>query len=301
MVGAMVRGRGRAAIELCQHERAGVAAGPEQRALHHAIDMYVQSDDSEVLRELLSAEFLRGRSERFRALVAPTMRAVEGASFDMGSGADDARHFCGEVPCHRVELSPFDIARIPVTNELFAAFDPTRPVVAAADRAKPVVGVTWLEASLFAIWVGCRLPTEAEWEYACGAGSASQWCCNSEHELARYAWYSENAGSVVQAVATRAANPLGLYDLHGNIWEWCADAYDAAYYASSPRHDPVCRPTASLGRDGVEPDRVCRGGSMHALAEMCRSRYRFHEPAQFHATDLGCRLARSRSPRTAHR
>jgi formylglycine-generating enzyme required for sulfatase activity len=151
--------------------------------------------------------------------------------------------------------------------------------------------VTWHEASLFAAWVGCRLPTEAEWEFACGGGSDAEWCCADEAELARHAWYSENAAGELHEVGTREPNRLGVFDCHGSVWEWCADAYDQDFYASSPSVDPAGPPPDT----GVEAEprvhRVCRGGSVHALAEMCRTRYRLHEPASFWAGDLGFRLA----------
>jgi formylglycine-generating enzyme required for sulfatase activity len=285
-------------MKLCVSDRAGGLCDAEARALHDAVDHFVEHGDIAALHESLAPSYLRGRGERYEAFVASSMCRLETANFEMGTLAHDARHFCGEAPRHRVDLSPFEIARTPVTNELFAIFDPRRGSFAGADRYKPVVDVTWLEASLFAIWVGCRLPTEAEWEYACGAGSASQWCCDSEKELARYAWYSENSEGSVQSVATRQPNALGLFDFHGNVWEWCADAYDAACYACSSRLDPFTSAAAVLDRTGVPPDRVCRGGSMHALAEMCRTRYRFHEPARFLAGDLGFRLARSADQQT---
>jgi formylglycine-generating enzyme required for sulfatase activity len=230
---------------------------------------------------------LSGSASRYEEHVAPQMRLIDAAQFEMGTDAAEARHFCGESPRHHVELSSFELARVPVTNELFGTFDASRLDVRASDRQKPVVDVTWLEASLFALWVGCRLPTEAEWEFACAAGSDGEWCCDDEAELPLYAWCSENAAGHLGRVATRRPNVLGLFDLHGNVWEWCTDAYDQDFYGRSPILDPVC----------LDPprDRVCRGGSFHALPEMCRTRYRLHEPANFWAADLGFRLARSAS------
>jgi formylglycine-generating enzyme len=224
-------------------------------------------------------------------LIEPQMRRIEGAVFGMGTEIADQRHFCGESPRHVVELSPYGIAAMPVTNGQFARFDPSRAPVRSEDRHKPVVNVTWHEASLFAAWVGCRLPTEAEWEFACGGGSDAEWCCADEADLARHAWYSENAAGELHEVGTREPNRLGVFDCHGSVWEWCADAYDQDFYASSPSVDPAGPPPDT----GVEAEprvhRVCRGGSVHALAEMCRTRYRLHEPASFWAGDLGFRLA----------
>ena len=197
----------------------------------------------------------------------------------MGTSSANARHFCGETPGHSVSLSPFHITRTAVTNELFSLFDKQRLNVSASDRQKPATGITWFEATIFALWMGARLPTEAEWEFACGGRSTGEWCCEDESMLRRYAWYSENSKGTTHTVGTREANPFGLYDLHGNVWEWCQDNYDQDYYSSSPVVNPMNVSSASDSMAAHPPHKVCRGGSMHALAEMCRTRYRFHEPA----------------------
>lgn len=233
------------------------------------------------------AELQRGADERFAEHLQPLMVPVEGRRFEMGTRDGDAAHFCGETPEHAVELSPYAISAVPVNNELYAAFDPRRERP-PAERSLPVVDVTWVEAMLFAIWVGCTLPSEAEWEFACGGGSSSQWCCEDERELHRYAWYSESSDGHAHDVATREPNELGLYDLHGNVWEWCADTYAEDFYQRSPVEDPMN--TSPDPR--VATSKVCRGGSFHALAEMCRTRYRQNEPSDSWASDLGFRVVR---------
>jgi formylglycine-generating enzyme required for sulfatase activity len=200
-------------------------------------------------------------------------------------GTDDhvAGHFCGESPRHLVRLSSFALAQVPVTNELYALFDPSR-ATPQRDLRKPVVDVTWFDAVLFAMWMGCRLPSEAEWEYGCGVGADAEWCVGHEADLPRHAWFSENSRGVVHRVATREPNSLDLHDMHGNAWEWCRDSYDARAYATASPDDPLGR---GKGR------KVVRGGSMNALAEMCRTRYRQPEPPDLWASDLGFRLARN--------
>jgi formylglycine-generating enzyme len=225
-------------------------------------------------------------AERYAEYIAETMREIPATSFAMGTEKSATRHFCGEAPQHEVELSPFAISNVPVTNELFALLDERRRDISAADRSKPVTDVTWYDAVTFAAWMGCRLPTEAEWEFACGAGAPYEWCCSDERELPRHAWFSENARGKLHPAGQREPNALGLFDLHGNVWEWCWDAYEQDYYALAPRRDPL------HSKRDPHTHRVCRGGSMHALAEMCRTRYRFHEPPDFWAADLGFRLAR---------
>ncbi len=89
-------------------------------------------------------------------------------------------------------------------------------------------------------------------------------------------------------MGTLDTNGLGLFDLHGNVWEWCEDGFDQDSYADPARVDPTGHVPAV---DAFGDHKVCRGGSALALAEMCRTRYRFHEPAGFHAADLGFRVA----------
>jgi len=264
----------------------------DARAAVAAVDGLLRLGDQDVVRELLLDGFLRGSAQRYEDHVAPHMRGLGGGRFEMGTDPADAGHFSGEMPRHLVELSPFQMARVPVTTELLGLFDPDRAAVSPRERATPVRQVSWWEASLFAMWMGCRLPTEAEWELACGAGSKGQWCCDDERELGRYAWYCQNSGDEVQPVGTREPNAFGLSDLHGNVWEWCQDTYDQDYFAYAPTVDPV-----NLGAWPGEPapyrDKVTRGGSMNALAEMCRTSYRFHEPPEFRSADLGFRLVRA--------
>src|SRR5262249_50782390 len=151
------------------------------------------------------------------------------------------RHFSGESPPRSVWVSPFECANVPVTNELMGLFDPRRADGPTRNRRKPVVDVSWYEAAVFALWMDCRLPTEAEWELVCGAGSLGEWCCDDEDKLDRYAWYSETAEDRLHDVATLEANQLDLFDLHGNVWEWCADDFDQDAYAHGRATDPLCR------------------------------------------------------------
>lgn len=258
-------------------------------ALLDLLDIIGPAETEAFLRDGL----LRHSDERYWEYVAPPMVDIPPSSFLMGTSPLNRRHFCGEVPAHRVELSAFQIASYAVTNELYSLLYPDKGSTARQDRRKPAVAVTWFEAALLALWLGCRLPTEAEWEFACGGGSGHEWCCADEQDLYLYAWYCRNSNGEVHDVGCREPNMLGIYDMHGNVWEWCADTYDQGYYATSPLRDPInlAPPT---GRGGTaEIHKVCRGGSMQSLSEMCRIRFRFHDPLIFWASDLGFRLARS--------
>lgn len=279
--------------QLLSLDQAGRPAHHDRQAIFAALHGLLQAGRSDALTELVTGGFLRDSAQRFEQYIAPQLCPLAGGRFQMGTDPlhSPRRHFCGEAPAHQVELSPFSIMRVPVTNELFGLFDKRWLDVPVRDRQKPATGMTWFDATVFAQWMGCRLPTEAEWEYACGAGSEGEWCCQDERLLPRYAWYSENAQGDIHPVGAQAANAFGLYDVHGNVWEWCQDTYEQDYYASSPPVDPLNMASPSAENGALAVHKVCRGGSLHALAEMCRTRYRFHEPADFLAQDLGCRLA----------
>ena len=301
----------------------------DSREVLRALSVIAATGSEDAVDEIVRNGFLAGAGERYAVHVEPEMRVVGGGRFTMGSAAGGIPYFQGESPPHQVTLASFAVSAVPVTNARYALFDPGRDLPPALDD-HPVVDVAWYDAALCAAWFGCVLPTEAQWEYACGAGSPQEWCC-AEADLPSYAWYSENAGGTVHQVATRAANALGLFDFHGQVWEWCRDDFDVAFYSRAPAQNPLnlavlARGDTPLSRgqapgphgpeppDGLkapvtssrgpwppeqarpEQHKVTRGGSFCSLAEMCRTRFRFHEPAGFWASDLGFRLLSNRPP-----
>ncbi len=117
---------------------------------------------------------------------------------------------------------------------------------------------------------GYRLPTEAEWEYACRAGTKTAYSFgNSPSKLKDYAWFKDNSGSKPRPVGQKRPNPWGLYDMHGNVWEWCNDYYKVDYYQQSPEENPK-------GPKAGET-KVVRGGAWKFSADSCRSAYRYNE------------------------
>ncbi len=127
-----------------------------------------------------------------------------------------------------------------------------------------------------------RLPTEAEWEFACRAGSKTKWSFgDSESSLGDYAWYGSNSGKKTHPVGQKKPNARGLYDMHGNLWEWCFDWY--GNYVTTPVDDP----TGTAAGSG----RVYRGGSWSGSAGHCRSAYRSGFAPGYRSVDLGFRLA----------
>jgi formylglycine-generating enzyme len=276
------------ANEILRLDARGRPACCDRKAIMRAVGAVLDTGHEEAIAEILMEGFLRDSEARYAEYVQPRMLRLPARRFEMGTHASRARHFCGETPRHSVEVSAFQLADTTVTSNVFGLLDQQRADVRAEERDHPVVAVTWFDAAVFAMWVGCRLPTEAEWERACGDGRSHEWCCEDEGDLPRFGWFSENANGRLHTVAAKSPNELGLYDMHGNVWEWCQDVYDQDYYSRSPKVDP-----ANVGEPSVRPPtHVCRGGSMHSLSEMCRTRYRLHDPPELSAYDLGFRLAR---------
>ena len=137
---------------------------------------------------------------------------------------------------------------------------------------------------------GYRLPTEAEWEYACRAGTATRFSFgDDENALGQYAWNSANSNGQTHPVGGKQPNAFGLYDMHGNVWEWCWDGYDANYYKQSPAVDPH--------GPGVVAHRVIRGGSLEDGPQFARSALRHGSTPKNRDSNLGFRLARDPSGR----
>ncbi len=218
------------------------------------------------------------------------MVLVKPGSFVMGSdtGPEDER------PPHRVTLTrPFYVGRYEVTQEQWRAVMGTNPSHFQGPR-RPVENVTWEECqrfldllnrnareSLAGIYV-FRLPTEAEWEYACRAGSTAQFGLADDCEdLGQCAWFEGNSGHETHEVGTRAPNAWGLFDMRGNVCEWCADW--SGTYRPEDATDPVGPAAGS--------DRVFRGGSWLAPAGMCRPSARQRFNPRFRLAHVGLRVS----------
>jgi formylglycine-generating enzyme required for sulfatase activity len=197
---------------------------------------------------------------------------IPAGEFDMGSETGDS----GEKPVHRVRISkPFLLGKYQVTNQEYQRFLEANPKVQPPgywsssqfnDPQQPVVGVSWEDAQVFCQWAGGRRPTEGEWEYACRAGSKGRYCFgDDEAKLGDYAWYGPNSGSKTHPVGQKKPNAWGLYDVHGNVWEWCQD-----WFGNYPK-GPVIDPTGPEKGDW----RVLRGGSWNVdLPAYLSSSYR---------------------------
>ena len=233
--------------------------------------------------------------------------SIPSGTFTMGSPADEVNH---EIE-HQVRLSAFQMSKYEITNMQFAAFlnakgigsdgkdvagtYPTEALIYASDEnhdwglhytngkwipvtgyeKNPVINVTWYGASEFATYVGCELPTESQWEYACRANTTTAYntgACLSNTQ-ANYSWDHPQTGctntntkapGTTQPVGSYPANAFGLYDMHGNVWEWCSDWFNS--YPTSAQTNPKGSASGSY--------RVFRGGSWYYISRYCRSAFR---------------------------
>ena len=220
----------------------------------------------------------------------------------------------GEGPRHHVRITrPFYLGMYPVTQEEyqrvmgaspseFSATGKSKDKVAGQDTKRfPVEMVSWQDTDEFCSRLSemaeekstgrrYRLPSEAQWEYACRAGSTGRYFFSAgsddkkaaEGLLPEYAWFSNNAGGRPHTVGGRRASPWGLYDMYGNVWQWCQDSHANDYYAKSPADDPVCSSGGS--------NRMHRGGGWDFPAWSCRSAGRYHVEAGYRYFVLGFRV-----------
>jgi len=217
---------------------------------------------------------------------------VRGGPFLMGDSAGVGAF--DERPAHRVEVSDFCLGQYQVTQAEWEREMGGNPSFFKG-RDLPVENVSWQDATLFLQRLSkrlgrrYRLPTEAEWEYAARSGGGEDegftWAgASQESELPRFAWYLRTSGGKTRVVGQKAPNRLGLYDMTGNVWEWCADWYADAYYSTSPPKDPA-------GPDSGR-SRVMRGGSWAEAAKHVRASNRDSAKETYRHYTLGLRVAR---------
>ncbi len=215
------------------------------------------------------------------------MVKVEGGTFMMGAPITDSEAYSNELPQHCVTLSEYYIAETEVTQALWQAVMGSNPShFKFPDR--PVEEISWNDCKTFIEKLNqltdkqFRLPTEAEWEYAArGGGNSHGYKFSGSDNVDDVAWYTDNCGGETHAVKTKAANELGLYDMTGNVLEWCSD-WMAAYTA-----DTVSNPQGPAA--GFK--RVLRGGSLYNDARRLRVTRRSEYNPTFTDYSVGFRLA----------
>jgi formylglycine-generating enzyme required for sulfatase activity len=215
-----------------------------------------------------------------------TFIPIPAGEFKMGSenGLD------GEKPVHKVKITkPFEIGRYEVTQEQWQDVMGNNPSKFQGEAHLPVERVSWEDVQKFIKELNdkkdgyiYRLPTEAEWEYACRAGSTGDFAGNIDE----MAWYDKNSGNKTHPVGQKKANAWGLHDMHGNVAEWCNDWYLEFYYRESPSADPSGPSSSEYSY------KLFRGGSWQSPAENIRSASRRGHTLTIHLISMGFRLAR---------
>ena len=244
------------------------------------------------------------------------MVALPGGEFMMGSDNGNA----DEAPVHKVSIHAFLIDKFEVTHAMFTQAQLPNPSHWQDNPKKPVERVRWQDAkqycnerSLLEKLTPCyneksadfdcdyaangyRLPTEAEWEYACRAGTDGTYDFGQADKLRQFAWFADNSNQKTHPSGEKKPNRWGIYDLYGNVSEWCEDVYSPTYYKDSPPGDPYGPPSP-----GKDVKRVLRGGSWKASADMCRAAFRQGErtgdsDACFYTDYCGFRCVRRATP-----
>ena len=217
------------------------------------------------------------------------MVAVEGGTFTMGATPEQGSDaYSSEKPAHQVTLSSYSIGQTEVTQELWQAVMGSNPSSFTGNLQRPVERVSWNDCQTFITKLNqmtgknFRLPTEAEWEYAARGGNRSQsYKYAGSNTVEDVTWYSSNSGSTTHPVATKAPNELGLYDMSGNVYEWCQDWWGS--YSSGAQTDPTGPSTGSY--------RVKRGGSWNDYGGNWRVSCRSNFTPSNTSSNLGLRLA----------
>jgi formylglycine-generating enzyme required for sulfatase activity len=241
---------------------------------------------------------------------------LPGGEFMMGSSQGNA----DEAPVHKVRLTSFLMDKLPVTHEMFVKVQLPDPSHWQDNPKDPVERVRWRDAKQYCNerslleglkpcynektvdWEcdysagGYRLPTEAEWEFACRAGTDGPYDFGPPDKLRQYAWFADNSEEKAHPVGQKKPNLWGLYDMYGNVSEWCEDVYSPTYYQESAADDPHGPPSP-----GKDVKRVMRGGSWKASTAVCRASFRQGQrtgdtDACFYTDFCGFRCVRRISP-----
>ncbi len=218
---------------------------------------------------------------------------IPAGSFIMGSTPSFDSDPRNDVPQHRVTLDAFQMMTTEVTQAMWQEVMGSNPSHFTGNTSHPVEQVSWNDVQDFLRRLnqrdrgkGYRLPTEAEWEYACRAGTTTCFYSGErESDLSNVGWYGSNSSNTTHQVRQKAANVWGLYDMHGNVWEWCNDRYDRDYYFNSPARNPRGPSSGDY--------RVARGGSIALNYWDCYSTTRGGWQPNFRSKYNGFRIVRS--------
>ena len=245
-----------------------------------------------------------------QSAIEPEMIFVQGGTFQMGCTSEQGSDCnVSETPVHSVTLGSFYIGKHVITRVQWQAITGNNPswfkgdnlpveqvswndIVGTSGNYTTLNGIRYYENGFIyklnaATGKKYRLPTEAEWEYAARGGSQSRgYKYSGSNTIGNVAWYKDNSGNTTHAVGTKQANELGIYDMSGNVWEWCQDWYDSSYYSNSPPNNPAGPSSGS--------SRVIRGGSWYSYgARTCCVSNRNARSPGYSFYDIGFRVALS--------
>ncbi len=220
--------------------------------------------------------------------VSFTMVYVQGGTFQMGATSEqESDAGDDEKPSHSVTLSSYYIGETEVTQGLWETVMGSNPSKFKGAN-NPVECVSWDDCKSFISKLNSltgqrfRLPTEAEWEFAARGGSKSKhYKYSGSNTLSAVAWYKDNSGGSTHPVKTKSSNELGLYDMSGNVYEWCQDWYGG--YSSGSQTNPAGPSSGS--------NRVIRGGCWFIIARFCRVSFRYYSTPDYRSYNLGLRLS----------
>ena len=226
------------------------------------------------------------------------MIKVDGGTFTMGATSEQGSTNPIEQPAHEVELTTFYIGEAEVTQQTWIAVMGFNPSININDMRNPVNNITWddsqrfvnrlntLFAGAYAKEMRFSLPTEAQWEYAARGGPQSKGYrfAGSNYENS-VAWNKANSDGTIHPVKEKFPNELGLYDMSGNVWEWCQDLWNPNYYSNSPRLNPVCTSTTP----NFSTFHIARGNGIKSIPG-CYLAWRNAYPNTSKGVDIGMRL-----------
>lgn len=217
---------------------------------------------------------------------------VEGGYFMMGCEKTDKDCYPDEQPLHKLKINSFLISKYEVTVKEYKSFClatkrqmPPAPSWGWIDN-HPMVYISWQDAVDYAKWMGARLPTEAEWEYAAKGGKLSKgYEFSGSNNYDEVGWSYENSNSSTQSIGLKKPNELGIYDMSGNAWEWVNDNYEIFYYEKSPSDNPQ-GPKQGIGKCN-------RGGCFNFDYKLMRTTHRRGSGSETVGYGTGFRIAKS--------
>lgn len=223
-------------------------------------------------------------NKKTKAVLKDGFVLVEGGTFFMGNndGEED------EKPQHWVNVNSFYIDKYEVTVAKYKKFCeatnremPKEPKWGWRDQ-DPITTISWFDANDFAKWSGKRLPTEAEWEYAARGGNKSKsYTFSGSNNVNDIAWHWDNSNKQAHEIGLKKPNELDIYDLTGNVWEWCSDWYNLKYHLNSPRNNPQGPETGEK--------KILRGGSWYSYSSALRITYQSNSDPNTKYAHIGFR------------